>query len=41
MKLIAGLLVILSFTMVILTWNEPSSLPWIIALIGWIPHVDK
>jgi hypothetical protein len=41
MKLLAGLIVILSFAMIILTWNEPGCLPWLIALIGWIPHVEK
>lgn len=41
MRLIAGLIVILSFIMAILSWGEPGCLPWLLSLIGWIPHVEK
>lgn len=41
MKLLAAAIVLFSFAMLVMTWGEYESLPWFIALIGWIPHTEK
>ena len=39
MKIMAGIISLISLFLLVLNWNTPLAAAWAVALAGWIPHV--
>jgi hypothetical protein len=39
MKIMAGIVALISFVLMILNWDTALAVAWAVAFAGWVPHV--
>ena len=38
MRIMAGIIALISLCLLVLNWDTPVALAWAVALAGWVPH---